>query len=140
MAARQRKSSSSDGNAVGHGGDAIRSLGEQRPPFGRIRHPAGQGTSERQARFLARAQILVDVDRCRSTFLNAPNDERLTTTAIACSKDAIDAGGVFAGSRLDVGARILLDAQRLDGAFFRAQEAQSQENKLSGEDCATLSS
>lgn len=62
------------------------------------------------------------------------DDERLSATAVTGSKDAVNAGRVLAGRRLEVRATVLLETKRCDRRVFRTEEAEREENEVRGEE------
>lgn len=66
----------------------------------------------------------------RTALVDAPDDQALATAAVACGKDAIDRSRVLARRRLDVGPRVLLQAELLDARLLGAKEAERKKAEL----------
>ncbi len=66
--------------------------------------------------------------------LDTPDDERLATTAIASSEDAVDTGRVLLGRRLDVRPSVLLDVKVLDDVALGTKETKRKEDELGREE------
>lgn len=69
-----------------------------------------------------------------TAFVDSPDDEGLTTTAVTAGVYALNAAVELAVVGFGVGAGILLDFELVKNGGFRAEEAHCQEDELGGED------
>lgn len=104
-----------------------------------VEHTTSQSTGEWKARLLMR-EVFIHIDCSGAAFLDAPDDQRLATTAIARGEDTLNVGAILALGRFDVATCVLVETKRLDSSLLGAQEAKSEEAEFGREDCMQFAS